>query len=424
LAALTYLLAVIIFFVWSRFALDSALLEYFYYFSFLLPPCLLSVVLVPVILARANHSETRLLNFALASFLLPPLIIAYDFLRSLETVPVQWVWLSFGLTLLFILLAIRYKWFSAYAIVCFSLSIQISLLSTIPASRAFRGVPLYARMYGAGDDVGLSRYRLGLKFIETMPKYKDDGRPIYFWYSDADKLANSLQSTYLWGYSRVMDMNQEAPGLPSLTGVNFELFRKRSSLVLFDHDKGIVDRGIEELRRLGIRFTVKKFQEICERETCYSIAFLDVKGGSEKIERDWSQGAYRHLDVVLNWGRPGKGAKINHEGPITLVSTPAKAWNYAAVATIDFAEKPSAPRGLVRVSVLVKNGAAGLGFLGSNESRFIKNVDVHPSTEPQELYFEIDNLSELKKFVVQTWNRNRSARVQILEFAIRGQLSP
>jgi hypothetical protein len=279
-------------------------------------------------------------------------------------------------------------------------------------------------MYGAADDVGLSRYRLGLKFIETMPKYKDDGRPIYFWYSESDKLANSLQSTYLWGYSRLMDMNQEAPGLPSLRGVNLELLRNRAALVLFDHDKGVVEQGIEELRRLGIRFTVKKFQEICEQETCYTIAFLDVKGGNEKIERDWNEGAYRHLDVALKWGRPGKGAKISHEGSITFVSTPAKAWNYAAVATIDFAEKPAAPRGLVRVSVLVKNGAAGLGFLGSNESRFIKNVDVHPSTEPQELYFEIDNLSELKKFVVQTWNRNRSARVQILEFAIRGQLSP
>jgi hypothetical protein len=423
-AAMSYLGITIVFYVSYMFSTRTALLELFFYFSFLLVPSILCMIFIPVILARSSASEFQQLNFALVLVLLLPLVIAYGFPDGLDRISIYWIWLGFAFTLILVLLATSFKEFSAYAILCFSLVIQISILSGVSWSSASDGIPVYARMYGMVDDVGMSRYRLGLKFIEAVPKFNQEYRPVYFWYSNADKLAHSLQSTYLWGYSRLMDSNQGTPGLPFSNGVNIESLHKRSSLVLFDREKRIVNQGIEELRSLGIRFAVKKFHEICERETCYTIAFVDVKGGNEKIERDWNAGAYRELGIVVNWNPPGIGAQIAYEGPITVVSTPAKAWNYAAVATVKFSEPLTAGRGLVRVIVIVKDAAAGLGFLGSDESRFIKNVDVHPSTEPQELYFEIDNLSELKNFVVQSWNRNRSARVQILEFAIRVQLSP
>jgi hypothetical protein len=117
-----------------------------------------------------------------------------------------------------------------------------------------------------------------------MPKFKEDDRPIYFWYSNADKLANSLQSTYLWAYSRVMDSNEGTQGLPFLNGVKIDLLRKRCFLVLFDRDWKIVNQGIEAVRQLGLQFAVRRGREICEEDICYSIVVLDVTGDVRKVE--------------------------------------------------------------------------------------------------------------------------------------------
>lgn len=419
-AALSYLGAAITFFIWFRFAARSALLETFYYFSFLLVPCIPCMALVAVVLARASASESQNLNIAIASFLVPPIIFTYGFPTSMDSISVYWVCLNFAFTLFLIVLAIRVKKLTAYAIVCFALSIQISLVSTVSPSAAFRGVPFYARMYGITDESGLSRYRLGLKFIESIPKFKEDGRPVYFWYTNADKLANSLQSTYLWSATRVMGSNQETHGLPSLTGMNLDSLRRRSSVVLFDRDKTIVDQGMEELRRLGIRFAVNKTREICEKKICYTIVVLNVSADNQKVEQSWKES--RQQNVALEWGFLAEAATINSESATINVKTPSKAWSYGAVASMVFSEPLSARHGMVRILVSVKDANAGMGFLSSNESSFIKRLEIQPMNERQEIYFEVDNLSELRKFVIQTWDRDKSAQVQVLEFSVRESL--
>jgi len=412
LAALTCLGASISFYIGYEFSTEIALLELFYYFSFLLVPCILCMTLVPVVLARAGDSEFQILNVALASFLLPSLIIAHGFQRSLENVPVYWVWLVLAFTLFLIPLASRFKKATPYVIFPFALSVQIALLSS-----SDQGFSYYALMYGTTDQKSLSRYLLGLKFIETMPKFKDDGRPIYFWYSKGDKLANSLQSTYLWEYSRIMDGNKATDGLPSLAGINVDLLRKRSSLVLFDRDRKIVNQGIKELNHIGVPFAVKETREICEGKLCYTIAVLNVNANNEEVERSWRES--RELTVALDWSRSPEGAKINRTEPIIRVTTPSKAWSYAATASMVFSEQPSAQHGIVRILVSVQQASAGVGFLGRDERSFIKRVDIQPLHTPQEFFLEFGDLRELRKFVIQAWNRDESAQVQLLEFSVR-----
>jgi hypothetical protein len=346
---------------------------------------------------------------------MPPLIIAHGFPTMLADVPIFWVRLMLSITLLLIVFSIRFKKIAVYAIVSFALSIHIAFLSA-----KIQGVPFYALMYRTADGSTWASYQLGLKFIETVPKFRETGRPVHFWYATRDPVANSLQSSYLWNYSRLMDADKDTDGLPFLNTVKFDLLHQRSSLLLFHRDEKIVNRGIEELRRFGIRFAVNKTREICEKNICYTISVLDVRGGSEKLEREWNEGGYRRLKFDLNWGQPALGANVARESTTTSITTPAKAWSYGAVASIVFADRPPAGRGLARVVVIVKEASAGLGFLTTDERDFIKRVEIHPANEPQEIYFEINNLSELKKFVIQSWNRDKSAKVQLLEFAVRG----
>jgi len=280
-AAVSYLAAVLGFDIAYEWFTKTALLELFYYFSFLFAPSIVCMALVPIVLAKASNSEHQLLNLALVSFLIMPLIIKYGSGAGLYNVPIYLVCLSCAVTLLLILLAIRSKKITAYAIVCFVSSVQLSLVSTV-----IQGMPFYAEMYGGVGEVNLSRYRLGLKFIESIPKFNGDGRPVYFWYANADKLANSLQSTYLWAYSRLMNSKQGTKGLPVWSGVNLDLLRKRCSLVLFDRNHQIVDLGVEELRNVGVQFIVKHTTDICEGNICYTVAVLDVNGYGRQFDED------------------------------------------------------------------------------------------------------------------------------------------
>jgi len=136
------------------------------------------------------------------------------------------------------------------------------------------------------------------------------------------------------------------------------------------------------------------------------------------IEQNWSEEVQPLLNISLGWLAPGSEAKINLNRTTTVV-TPPKAWSYGALALISFSEKSSVRHGIVRVIVIVVGAKVGIGFTGDNHSNFIKRVEVLPTNKPQELYFEFDYLSELKKFVIQTWDEDKSAEVDLLEFTIR-----
>ena len=84
-----------------------------------------------------------------------------------------------------------------------------------------------------------------------------------------------------------------------------------------------------------------------------------------------------------------------------------------------FSEERSTRPGVVRVLLTVKEANAGISFTGSNISNFIKRVEILPKNEPQEVYFEFENLGELHHFIIQTWDQDKSAKVQILEFSVR-----
>jgi hypothetical protein len=150
----------------------------------------------------------------------------------------------------------------------------------------------------------------------------------------------------------------------------------------------------------------------------------NVEDGPSKAEREWQEGRLHPLTVGLDWSQPGQGAKLTKEGAKLSVTTPAKAWNYGAVASLVFSGPAPTRRGVVRIVVSVGDANAGLGFTGSDVSNFIKRIEVLPKTEPQEIFFEFDNLAELNKFVIQTWDKDQSARVQVLDFSVRQLARP
>jgi len=414
-AVLCYLVATTIFFIWYQYATNSALLETFFYFSYFLVPGIFSIILVPVLLASISNKGKFILNLATAGFIFIPVLLS-QYMLMITDISIYMVFAGCGLVLALIF------FFSGKTlpvlILLFILTYQLFWNSPYQLSWTDSDNTkeyVYSNLYNKLD-IGMTRYRLGLKFIEAIPKFKDEQKPVYFWYRDQDEVAMSLQSTYLWSYSQVMSTS--AVGLPSYDGVNQDLLRQRSSLVLFDRDINKVEQGITVLKENGLIFSIKSKEDICEGELCYAIAILDVESKLPGNDIIWDQEQSDAFEYDLSWHFPESSLEIKNDINKTI-HTAAAAWQYAAVGILNYSGQLQQKAGVIRMELSVEEGSIGIGFLGSDESNFIKRMQIYPSIKPFELFFEFENIYDLKKIIIQTWDKPKSARVKLLDFEIR-----
>ena len=99
----------------------------------------------------------------------------------------------------------------------------------------------------------LDVYRVALQLIDRVPRWSANPGAVGFWYSSepADSPIRSIQSTYLFGHSRVQGQER---GLPSLEAADIErLGRMRLKwLVLLAETDDQLAAGRESLSRIGI----------------------------------------------------------------------------------------------------------------------------------------------------------------------------
>jgi len=88
-----------------------------------------------------------------------------------------------------------------------------------------------------------------------VPRWSANPGAVGFWYSNepADSPIRSIQSTYLFGYSRVQGQGQ---GMPSLDGADLERLGRLQLkwLVLLAEAEGQLAAADETLSRRGIEF--------------------------------------------------------------------------------------------------------------------------------------------------------------------------
>lgn len=409
--AVAYAISVLLFVYYWNFASIGVVLDYFYYFSYFIPSLFICIVLIPIVLVETVKYKRILLNTALSILILVPLLFVHKII-AFTYIEIKYFYAVLIILLIAILAGIKFKITIPLAILLY---VSVFNIFWMNGNHAFS---IY-NFYGASNTLDLKWYELSIKFISALPKHKDTQKPIYFWYRNEDKLANSLQSTYLWGYSRIMDTSPETPGLPSLKGVNLDSLQQPASIVLFDHDSQKVEQGINEFQKQGLKFNIKSTNEICENEVCYTITVLNSNGFESVIEKKWNSGELAPIRYDLTWNNAGSGAVIEHDVSLMSVNTPPLPWNYAAVGSIVYSEHPSKRPGVVRIEVSVSTTSAGIGFTGDNVSNFINRIEVLPEGESQELFFEFDNFEELKNIVVSSWGKAESSRVEIRDFEIR-----
>ena len=238
------------FFYIVQFALNGNSLELFYYFSYLLPFVFLLVALIVGALLNAADARGRWIAAALlVSAAIGPWIL-YSFGRGI-IYPTR---LGHHLTAIGGVAAALTLWrwvprFRPVTLACAAAALGFILFSSF-------STPVYARMinsrvHAVRSDVDV--YRVALQLIDSVPQLSRTPGAVGFWYSNepAHSPIRAIQSTYLYGYSRVQ---RDGRGLPHLETADLERLGRMHLkwLVLLAETPGEMAGARETLRQIDI----------------------------------------------------------------------------------------------------------------------------------------------------------------------------
>ena len=275
--------ATTVFFYIVQFALDGNSLELFYYFSYVLPSVFLLLSLIVGALLNAADTRWRWGAVALViSAAIGPWIL-YSFGRGVvyPTPPGHHL-AAIGAVAAALTL---WRWvprFRSVTLACAAAALGFILFSGF-------STPVYARMinsrvHAVRSDIEI--YRVALQLIDSVPQQSRTPGAVGFWYSNepADSPIRAIQSTYLFGYSRVQG---EGRGLPYLEATDLErLGRMRLKwLVLLTERRGDLALGRETLRQLDIQHKSVDSRPLSAGTYTLYFDLLELGGGASESAR-------------------------------------------------------------------------------------------------------------------------------------------
>ena len=241
------------FFYVVQFGLGGNSLELFYYFSYLLPfVFLLLALIVDALLSGLGTPSKWIAAVLLVSAAIGPWLlyslghgIGYPtrfehHLAAIGAVAAvlalcRWIPRFRPVTRVFAAAALGFMLFSSFSTAVYARMIDRRL----PAARS-----------------DLDVYRVALQLIDSVPRNAAAPGAVGFWYSNepARGAIRSIQSTYLFGHSKVQG---EGRGLPHLEAAELERLGRMHLrwLVLLAETEAELASGRETLNRIGIQYT-------------------------------------------------------------------------------------------------------------------------------------------------------------------------
>ena len=138
------------------------------------------------------------------------------------------------------------------------------------------------------DTTEMDVYRVALQFVRAVPKLAEHPGVIRFWYnSRIGNPINSVQSTYLWGYSKVNMNPPEDPGLPHLGEAQLQLLRDPQVryLGLLCESKEELSQGLAALTQDAIEFKAADLQLLTSGDYRVYFQLLELKPGPKVVPR-------------------------------------------------------------------------------------------------------------------------------------------
>jgi hypothetical protein len=131
-------------------------------------------------------------------------------------------------------------------------------------------------------------YRVALQFANAVPKQAEHPGVIRFWYRNrSEDSLNSIQSMFLWGYSRLSSASLEDPGLPYLGDFEMQILRdpQLRYLGLLGESQEELSKGLAALTQKAIRFEPEEYRELASGDYRVYFQIVELVNGPSAASR-------------------------------------------------------------------------------------------------------------------------------------------
>jgi hypothetical protein len=245
--------AVTAFFYAEQFLLGSNVLQFFYYFSYFIPAVFLMLAyLWQILWERTGRRMLEFVVLGLTALLTQWALFMWGWALPNTTVS---RWLALGGAAAVVLFLSTREWRSPFV------NGNLPWLALVCLGCFFSGgLSNYAAMIRTGpstNNVEMDVYRVALQFMRVVPKMAEHPGGILFWYNNrVGNSINSIQSTYLWGYSKINASPPDDPGLPHLGELQLRLLSDPQVryLGLLGESEEELSQGLAALTKEAIEF--------------------------------------------------------------------------------------------------------------------------------------------------------------------------
>lgn len=262
------------FFYFNQFVMHGVSLEVFYYFSYALPALFL---LFALLIGRLwEHLRPR------TQWMAAGLIVV--------SAVGPWIIYSFDLKYFYPFGLVRHLCVGATAAALFVVATRMQRgrsVTTLLATAAL-GLVLFSSFAGKTYAAVVNSrrhqsrleqdvYNVALQFMRSVPAWQQSPGQIRFWYSNEPPVnsVRSIQSTYLWEYSKLQG---DGPGLPFLGGYERELVNRPDVkwLALLSENPEQLALGRAALLQNGVRHTAIDHRILSKGAYTLHIEILDL----------------------------------------------------------------------------------------------------------------------------------------------------
>jgi hypothetical protein len=252
-------LAVTAFYYVEQFLLASNVLQFFYYFSYFMPAVFLMLAyLWQTLWEGTRRRSPEFITLGLTALLTQWVLSMRGWALPNLTIP-QWLALG-SVTAAVVFLSSR-EWRIP------RLQVNLAWLALVLVTGFFSaGLSNYGGMMrtaSSAKNVEMDVYRVALQFMQVVPKMAERPGGIMFWYNNrVGNSINSIQSTYLWGYSKINASPPEDPGLPHLGELQLKLLNDPQVrfLGLLCESEEELSQGLAALTKKAIEFKTADYR--------------------------------------------------------------------------------------------------------------------------------------------------------------------
>jgi hypothetical protein len=238
------------------------------------------------------------------------------------------------------------------------------------------------------------------KFVDARVS---PSQTIGFWYSNQDVLMTSIQSIFLYEYSRVAPQGRDHPGMPLLDETTRTAIAKKKFLVLLATSEAETDKALNAIREARQPFRFVDRKNFRGETWGFDMVLLRI------MPRPLGA---RLFEVPLSRLAPDHKGKLTEVADGIRLTTGNQQYGYYLLGCLRGEGERLEGKAVVRVELQVQEGTAGIAVEDANNKSKLFEVSVGESNEMEAIDIEIPDLAAAGRFIVRNY-RTRPSTVTI-----------